>query len=231
MRYTRYDYKKKNNDVLNLTIVLVSVLVIAFILGTGIYSMLPKPDSNSANALKAGETKQNDPTATNVKFVMIQSGFFKTKGSAEELKNNLKNQVNPFTIVEGDSIRVMAGIFNEDENDKVIQLLNQNGLPNMKTIFEINKSDFCDAEIAEMISGNLKILTKLMEKDVAGYSTDNFKNWMAASIKDVDKKSKNYNLFQEYKNYINGFPQDLGKDKVEENYTFIYNALKKLTGK
>jgi hypothetical protein len=230
MRYTRYDYKKKNNDVLNLTIVLVSVLVIAFILGTGIYSILPKPDS-SANDSKAAETKQTDPAITNAKFIIIQSGFFKDKNYAEELKNKLKSQVIPFTIVEGDSIRILAGIFNEDENDKVIQLLNQNGLPNTKTISEVNKSDFCDAEIAEMISGNLKILTTVIGKDVTGYSTDNFKNWMAASIKDVDKKSKNYNLFQEYKNYINGLPKELGKDKVEENYTFIYNALKKLTGK
>lgn len=237
MKYTRYDYKKKNKDLLNLTIVLVSVLVIAFLLGTGIYSIFIKPVNDNKGTLipkmtestKSSEVENNTQEVNSIKFIAIQSGFFKSKENADVLKNSLKAQVIPFTITEGDSIRIIAGVFSEEDSERVIQNLNQNGIPNTKTIFDVNKNDLCNAEIAEIVSGNIKILTKLTEKDVSAVQTDDFKNWMTTSMQNVDAKSKNYSSLEEYKNYINGLPKELSKDKVEENYVFIYNLLKKIT--
>jgi hypothetical protein len=239
LRYTRYDYKKKNKELFNLVFVLVGVLVVAFVLGSGIYSIFLKPINNvgevlnikGAETIKVDESDKNSQVSNGIKFVGIQSGFFKQKENADALKKDLSNCVNPFTIEDGEGIRIMAGIFNEEDSEKVIQVLNQNGLPNTKIIFSINKADLCDAEIAEIISGNIKILTKLMEKEVSAVQTDDYKNWIAGSIENVDAKSKNYSSFEEYKNYITGLPKEFGKEKVEENYLYIYNLLKKISMK
>jgi hypothetical protein len=239
MKYTRYDFKKKKNDSLTLLILLISVLAAAFLLGTGISNMIMKQPNSSEQVPVPKNTSSPGPgnggaavvENTTTKFIVIQSGFFKNKESAEELKNKLKEQVIPFTIVEGDSIRVMAGIFSEEDSAKIIQLLNEKQIPTYKTIFEINKNELCEAEIAEVIKGNVKILNKLMEKDVASYDMSDFKNWIASSLKAADSKSKNYNVLEELKNYVNSLPKEIGKDKVEENYVFLYNTLKKVTGK
>lgn len=236
MKYTRYDYKKKKNDSLMLLIVLISVLIAAFLFGTGISNMIIKQPSDgkvSAPQNTNSPTPDNGAAAENTtaKFIVIQSGFFKNKVYADELKNKLKDQVIPFTIVEGDSIRVMAGVFNEEESTQVIQLLNEKQITNTKTVFEVSKKELCDAEIAEIVKGNIKILNKLMEKDVTSVDTDDFKKWILTSLKAVDANSKNYNLLEELKNYVNSLPKELGKDKVEENYVFLYNTMKKVTGK
>jgi hypothetical protein len=243
LRYTRYDYRKKNKELFNLIVVLVGVLIVAFVLGSGIYSLFLKPINNLGENLNIKQTDNvkldevdgnsqisNTTNGSNtIKFVVIQSGFFKQKENAEALKRELNNYVNSFVIEDGEGIRIMSGIFSEEDSEKIIQVLNQNGLPNTKVIFNVNKGDLCDAEIAEIINGNIKILTKLMEKEVSAVQTDDYKNWITASIESVDVKSKNYSSFEEYKAYIAGLPKEFGKEKAEENYIYIYNLLKKIS--
>jgi hypothetical protein len=239
MKYTRYDYKKKKNDSVTLLIVLVSVLVVAFLLGTGIMTLISQKGTSGQN-VSAPESAKTSPSnkeqasvveSSSVRLVAIQTGVFKNKENAETLKNKLKEQVIPFTIVEGDNIKILGGIFSEEDGAKVQQALNEKQIQNAKIVFEINKGELCDAEIAEIAQGYIKILSKLKESNVTAVQTDDFKKWISTSLKPVEANSKNYAVLDELKKYIEALPQEIGKDKVEENYVFLYNTLKKATGK
>lgn len=255
MKYTRYDYRKKKSDSFTLLIILVSVLVIAYLLGTGLSSMFIRRSNapaevseqkSSEKTTDVSEEKSNAKTDEKteqegqvkqpenqsqlggvIKFVCIQNGVFQKKENADELKSKLKEYTIPFIINDGDKNYVMSGILHEEESEKFISTLIENNIPNIKKVFEIDKSDACNAEIGEIISGYIKILNKLGEKDVTAVHTEDFKKWMN-SLQAVEEKSKNYNILEELKKYINGLPNELSKQKLEENYIKVYTILKKL---
>jgi hypothetical protein len=258
MKYTRYDYRKKRNDSFTLIIVLISVLVIAYLLGTGLSSLFirrsnaaadvseqknpekttnvsqekasektnEKVDNKAKQEGQANQLEKQSQVGGVIKFVCVQNGVFSKQKNADEFKNKLKEYTIPFIVNDGDKIYVMSTILHEEESEKFMNMLTESDIPNLKKVFEIDKSDVCNAEIAEIISGYIKILNKLGEKDVTAVHTEDFKKWMN-SLQAVEEKSKNYNILEELKKYINGLPNELSKQKLEENYVKVYTILKK----
>lgn len=245
MKYTRYDFRKKRTDMTPLVVMLISILLVAFALGTGLSKVILKgtsssnfnklPDKTATNNSGNKENQSNNGTVksenVNIKFIGVQCGVYEKKENADDEKNKLKAVVAPFSVEDGNRIRVMAGIFLEEEANSCIKLLNEKGFQTNKNIIEINKSDLCDAEIAEIISSNIQIINKLFQKDVSGYQTEKFKKWINSDLPAVDQKSKNFVVLEELKKYENSLPEQMNKDKIEENYIYIYNTLKKTAGK
>jgi hypothetical protein len=108
-----------------------------------------------------------------------------------------------------------------------MKLLTEKGIENSKMSFSIDSSDNCDDEIVEIINANIQILTKLSEQNVKSIQTDSLKSW-CASLKAVDKGSRNIMILDDLKLYINSFPKELTKEKAVENYVYLYNTLKKM---
>ena len=106
--------------------------------------------------------------------------------------------------------------------------LGEKNISPSKMTFEVNNNSECMAEISAIIDANLKVLTKLMDKTVQSYKTEELKKY-CANQKAVDKSSTNYNELNELKEYIKNLPPELTKEKAAENYVFIYNILKKVT--
>ena len=228
MKYTRYNYKNKKNDMLILFGTLLFIVVTSVLLGTLLSNMFIK-DSKTIknNTIGPGVEANKNAEITSIKFIALQCGYFEQKENAEELKNKIKNLVVPFSIVDNNKIRIMAGIYDEKEAANVIKTLKDNNIDSAKMVFEIAKSDGCNSEIIEIINAKIEVLTKLKEKDVKSIKIEDLKKW-TSSLKDVDKNSKNYSVLDALKKYINELPNELTKDKVESIYIYLYDILYKL---
>lgn len=231
MKYTRFDLKKKNNNSAYFVCCVVGILLSAFVLGTIISKVISKGTwPNTIVNLKSANTKNLDQPQISkkvVKYIAVQGGMYANKDNAEVEKKLLSSYGTPFEIIDGNNTRVFIGIYDETNVENIVKVLNANNVPNSKMTFELNTKDVCDAEISEIINGNLQIVNKLSDKDVKGIQTDELKKW-CSQLKDVDKSSKNISTFNELREYINSMPKEMQKDKIEENYKTIYAILKKV---
>lgn len=242
MKYTRYDIKKRNKDNYALFIVLFSVLIASYVLGSGLSNLFiknPKPKATDDKSGKIssdvaqGTGKESTPLKvenTTVRFVCIQNGLFENKDNAEVLKNRVKEVLNPFNIIEENKTRVLGGIYKETDVQKYIQLLEGKGIESSTIKFEVKKNDKCDAEIVEITNGYVEILSKLLEKDVKSIQTASFKQYVN-SLEEVENTSKNYSILSDLKKHVGALPEAITKEKVEENYVYLFGVLKKMSGK
>jgi hypothetical protein len=235
MKYTRYDMKKRKNNNYVFALILVSTIVFAFVIGT-VFSKFFLKNSNfnepkvksPSNAVNVSNNNSEEKKV--IKYIAVQGGKFAKSEYLENARNTLKSYGNPFTIKEEDGTRVFLGIYSEQDAVNVIKTLTDNSIANSKMTFQVtvSSSDACNDEIVKLIDGELGILSILSDKSVKSYITDEFKRW-CSQLKEVDKKSKNIDVLNELKAQANSLPNELGKDKSEECYIFIYNTLKKLT--
>lgn len=99
-------------------------------------------------------------------------------------------------------------------------------IPNSKFSYKIENDGLCNAEIGEIINANITILNRLCENNVKAVQTKDLKAWCKA-LKQVDKKSKEYDTLENLKKYINAMPDEISKDKANINYQFLFTTLKK----
>jgi hypothetical protein len=242
VRYTRYNYKppRKNN---NFTMVIILTLIAAIALGTIFSKLLPK--SNSANtgvedkADKVGVEKESgvskdsvDVTKviaeTNIKdYIAIQCGVFSNKENALVLKNSLMEFGTPFIIEEDNLNRVLFGIYPKIGIDNITKELKDRKIEYVKINFQLIGRDVTSAQINEMINADIEILNKLSEKDTKSVQTVEFKKWLN-SLEGAEEKSSKYNAMTEIKTYLNAMPEELKKEKTENEYIYIYKFIKKL---
>lgn len=234
MKYTRYNIKSNKKDKFLFSFIVISILIIAFLIGTIISNAFIKKEGTTLVDLKkvpSVESGKNNNAAGNEgtieKYLLIQFGMFKNKSYADELKSQIASKQNVYYIQDGDKIRVINGIFMEEDGDKIIKNLNSTKLQNSKMSLQIEKKDLCNTEIAEMVNAYISILDKLSEKDIKGIQTDKLKKWLQ-NVKVPTKDSKNYSTFIELKNNMNNMPKQLTKTNMQMSYQFLYKILKEV---
>lgn len=240
MKYTRYDFKRKNDN-RSFILIMLLVFLLAFVFGTAIFKLLMKNnDISSAGVNKTSNitNSKNEDNAVNnsdtngklAKFIVVQGGIYQNKENVEVEKNILVQYGTPFTVIEDNKTRVFLGIYTESQGEQVMKLLMDQKVDNSKMVFTINKNDLCDTEISEIINANIQILNKLSEKGVKAIQTDELKKW-CSSLEKVDSDSKNIAILNDIKDHVNKMPKELAKDKIAENYIYIYDILKKMNFK
>lgn len=242
MKYTRYNpKKKKENDGLKFLFVLILIVFAAFLIGTLMYRVLikenidgghrtPKPiteEIKQENQKKDDNNGEAEKSSTEFKFYGIQCGVFANKNNADELSTKLKSAYNVFYGEEDSKYRVLVGIYEGDDGMKILDALKGEGYSVAKVSLELNVKDVCDAEIGEMIRANLKLLNKLDEKDVKSVETKDLKEWIN-TLKEVDKNSKNFEVFKETKEFIGSLPDNLSRENSGDNYAKIFSVIKKI---
>jgi hypothetical protein len=235
MKYTRYDYKRKKEDKTMVIVMFVSIVLAAVLLGTALSSLFIKdtgtkaPVENNIEETITDTIQQpnKEGNILPVKFVIVQSGYYGVRENADKQKEKVKSVMNPFTIEEDGKFRVLAGIFNESEYEMVLKKMTDNGLDNAKITYEVNTEEESTYLITEIIKGHLKILTTLTESNVTAVKTGEFKTWLTP-LSAENEKDKTYTTLQEYKSFLNALPDEIVKEKVEENYTYIYEVIKKI---
>lgn len=231
MRYTRYDIRKKNKRSI-LPIIGILILATAFIIGSLISNYLIK-DSKALKEASKTNTQVNQETESVNKgkdndcliFETVQCGIFNNKDNIAAEKNILQDYGACFTIDDTVGTRVFLGIYPQANADTISKTLTDKGIENVKASFRIDKSNLCDAEIAEIINANLQVLNRLSEKNVKTIKTDDLKKWIS-TLKTVDKNSKNYKTLTDLINYTNSLQSELSKEKISDCYIKLYNTLK-----
>lgn len=232
MKYTRYDLRRKKSENTLIILVFLSVLLVAFLLGTFISNLFMKkasvanitpPASSDVGTVNTGKNKSS-------KFIVIQGGKFAKIENIEKEKKLFVDFGTPFTIQDQDGTRVLLGIYNESESLKIINDLKSKNIDNSKITFELKLDNLCSEEIAAIVNAELEIINKLSDKGIKSIQTDDLKNW-TNSLEKVDSKDSNKSILEEYKTHINALPKDLNNDNTVNIEIYIYNLLKKLTSK
>lgn len=238
MKYTRYDLKQKN-DGKSFFLIVVSILIFAFFFATVIFKIFTGNGSLTNKASSAADTQVNNQTKKGSqnsnavpddqksgKFIVVQGGIYTDKSNAEQEKNVLKQYGMPFSVTEQDKTRVLLGIYNEKTGKDIAASLTEQKVDNSKIVFSIDEDSPCNTQIVELVNAYIQVLNKISEKNVEAVQTSELKKW--TNSLDKVKDGKNLNALNEIKSYINKLPDKISKDKVEENYIYVYNFLNKV---
>ena len=227
MKYTRYNLKKKNGKGIKFTLVVFSILLLSILIG----AMMLKGNKGTTKVDSKDLLPIVNKNKTPIRYIAIQGGLYKTKEYADETKKLLEGYGNPFIIIEADKkMRVLLGIYSEEEAAKQIKILTDKSIVPSKMTFEIPQLNLCDAEIMEIINGYFQIISNASDAKVSSVFTADFKKW-CLELKDVDSSSKNIATLKDLKNNVNNLPKEISKDKLSDSYIYIYNTLSKFTVK
>ena len=233
MRYTRYNIKKRRKNNKAFFVILIVILMTSFFIGTLISNIFLKDRVSNLNTSnnkkdsfynKSKEEEKGKP----ISFVLFQCGVFENSDNAKAMIDILKNIGYPYMIEDGSKKRIFFGIFNKEKEKEIEELLSKNGVNYNKAYFNIENNNLGSTELGEMINANIKIIDKLYEKEVKAFQTAELKKWVN-SLKTVEKNNKYITLVNEYKEYINKLPENIDKNKISDNYAYIYKILKKYT--
>lgn len=195
------------------------VLIIAFLFATVINNVFIKTNLSNKKNINKGNISYDKAS-----YVVLQCGIYKNKDSIPNVQKSLSDYGNSFVVQSDGNNKVILGIYNKPDGDKLQSTLKKNGVDNIEKSFNFVERDTCDKEIVEMINADITILNKLSDKNVMGVQTKEIKKWVN-SLQKVDSKSKNYKVFMQLEKYIQSLPEEITKDKAAENYTFLYNLL------
>lgn len=231
MKYTRYDLKRKSKNT-ELVILLIGILLTSVFLGTILSHLFitnsgKVPITDSSKQSNSADNKNQVVNHSPEKFIIIQSGLYSVKKTAEEQNERLKQIINPFMVEEDGKFRVLAGIYTEQDYDEIMKKMTDKKLDNFKITYEVSADEQATYELTEIIKAHLQHLTNLTKPNVSSVKTESFKTWLL-TLPNVEKNCKNYSLLEEYKKYINFLPAEEKREKAGENYVFIYNILKKI---
>ena len=242
MRYTRYNYKPPRKSS-NFIIVIILTLVAAVALGTIFSKLLPKNNNLNTEvqdkATEVGLEKESKIdkesvdvskviAESNIKdYVAIQCGVFSKKENALLLKKNLMKFGAPFIIEEDNLNRVFLGIYPKHNVDSIMGQLNENKIDYVKINYQLIGKDTASVQINEMVNADIEILNRLSEKDTKAIQTVEFKKWLN-SLEGAEEKSESYAYMAEIKSYLTALPEEIKREKTEEEYIYIYKFINKL---
>lgn len=228
IKYTRYDLKKKRKSNFLFVAIIVSILLLALIVGSAFFKAFIKEHSVNAVKNENSKAKEEIPIKTKEqRFIAIQGGLFKNKEYLESNKNKLRAFGEPFCIEEDRGNRVFIGIYEEKEGELMTTKLKEKNIDSSKMTFIIKTENQCDSEISEILKTYIKILYRFNEKDIKSIKIKEFKSW-CKGLESSDKKYKNLNIRKELKDHINKLPDELHKENVSGEYIFIFKTLNRI---
>lgn len=224
MRYTKYKYKKKSNGMNFLTsmvMMLVGTMAIGLIMGTLIFNTFF--DTKDTKPIDTSQQVVSEEKSEKQVFSSIQCGYFSKEENANNVLATLGNSYNSFVVKDEEKFRVLAGVFTEEEAEKVLVELKGKEIDAAKIKFILDEGDKVQEQISAITSGYFEILTTLKDKEVKFVDTSEFKTWTKAlpEITEGDKKE----VVVELKNHIEELPAELKNENLTKELEYIYTIL------
>ena len=194
-------------------------------------------NNNKENITENGESnnkeiKSSDNNAVNnntMEFYALQYGVFKSEDNAKKLLDSLKNNISAFIVKEGDTFKVISGVYLSSSINEIMDKNKSMGIEFSRVKLSVDLQEDAMHEIAKITDGSLKILNKFNDEKVKSINTDDLKKWMGKLNEDKEiNKSPNHDILVELKSYINNLPKEINRDNINENYKYIYTFLKKI---
>lgn len=173
-----------------------------------------------ANTDIVSETTQG---TINTSFMAIQCGYFAQEVNAKEVFNKVANEYGAFIYNDADKFKVLAGVYDSDEGQVVIDRLTASGIECAKVEFNLNIGSTIENQIAGIYDGYLEILATAFKDDVKSVDTTDFKEWVSKldDIKEGDK----YEVLSDLKKHINELGAEINKENVSSEIQYLYKVL------
>lgn len=234
MKYTKYQYKKKNNGIKLLTSLLMTTLAaisIGLLAAWLLLKVVPNIDSLKAVNNKP-QIEENNSSGTSEKeelenFSLIQCGYFSKEENAKQVLNKIDGEFNSFIVKDVDGkYRVIAGITKEENSSTIMQKLKEKGIENIKVNLSLNKNDDIQNQISAITAGYLEILDTAGKEEVKEINTSDFKTW----TKELDQISEGngIDVLKEYKEHIEALPESINNKNIISELEYIYSILSKI---
>ena len=235
MKYTKYQYKKKNNGIKLLTSLLMttlSAISIGLLAAWLLLKVIPNIDGlkevNSTPQIEENNNKENTSSNEEVeRFTLIQCGYFSKEENAKQVLNGMNSDFNSFIVKDAEGkYRVLAGITTEENSSTLMQKLKEKGIENIKVNLDLNKNDEVENQISAITAGYLEILDTAGKEEVKEVNTSDFKKWTndLEEISDSDK----IEVLKEYKEHIKALPESINKNNIVSELEYIYSILRKI---
>jgi putative uncharacterized protein (fragment) len=235
MKYTKYQYKKKNNGIKLLTSLLMttlSAISIGLLAAWLLLKVIPNIDGlkevNSTPQIEENNNKENTSSNEEVeRFTLIQCGYFSKEENAKQVLNGMNSDFNSFIVKDAEGkYRVLAGITTEENSSTLMQKLKEKGIENIKVNLDLNKNDEVENQISAITAGYLEILDTAGKEEVKEVNTSDFKKWTndLEEISDSDK----IEVLKEYKEHIKALPESINKNNIVSELEYIYSILSKI---
>ena len=232
MKYTKYQYKKKNNGIKLLTSLLMTTLS-AISIGLLAAWLLLKIVPNF-NGLKDVNTRpqieENTNTSENMdieSFSLIQCGYFSKEENAKQVLEKISDNFNSFIVKDAEGkYKVLAGITKAENSSVVMDKLNASGIDNIKINLDLNKNDKVENQISAITSGYLEILDTVGKEEVKEVNTSDFKVW----TNDLEEiaEGNSIDILKEYKEHIKVLPESINKENIVSELEYIYSILSRI---
>lgn len=223
MRYTRYDFKKKNNDHVFFICVII-IFLLSFFIGTGVFKLIfggnGLKEKSSSTQMKAGDKAASQ---SHFKYFVVQCGVLEKEENAQAILSKISSIGNPFIVKDGKYYKVIYGIVSEKDYAGSEKLLKSNNIDMSRKDISLGDNE-CDTEIRKIIDAYLEIVSKLQSNEI---QTKKLKEW-CQKLDKVDKSYNNYAVLNEFKNYTNKVPDKIDKNYIKNLNLFLYDELKKI---
>lgn len=217
MSYTRYDYRKKGKK----NFIIYSIVIIfSMIIGTVIFKFLLLGRTELIKNNKIGNNLNND-VKENISFGIIQCGLFSSEENANEVLNNISSDFQKVLVKSDDKYKVIAGIYSKENINEKLSLLSNQQVENFNINCVLNNNDSNEKIISKIIEAYLKVIDTVNEKDVEGYNTTKFKEWVF-EVSSNCKEEENLNKLLEN---ITSLPEEYKKENISDSINFLYNFL------
>lgn len=235
MKYTKYQYKKKNNGIKLLTSLLMttlSAISIGLLAAWLLLKVIPNIDGlkevNSTPQIEENNNKENTSSNEEVeRFSLIQCGYFSKEENAKQVLNGMNSDFNSFIVKDAEGkYRVLAGITTEENSSTLMQKLKEKGIENIKVNLDLNKNDEVENQISAITAGYLEILDAAGKEEVKEVNTSDFKKW-TNDLKEISDSDK-IEVLKEYKEHIKALPESINKNNIVSELEYIYSILSKI---
>ena len=223
MRYTRYNYKKKNGWGFLLWLLLIIMLALA--IGVTIFKMFfnDKNVEDSLSIFNQDNKQQEVVTEENSSvFKIIQCGLFTKEENAKETLNTLPSSMTGFIVQDEGKFKVMAGIYSDEDSAKKVEDLTNVSISSFGIKCAIPKTSADNKVEVQIIEGLLQIVNKFEESNVKSVKTSEFKKWTEETVSNVKNNSEELGGLIKF---INELPDEYTKKNVQESKEFLYKLL------
>lgn len=180
-------------------------------------------DGKAAEVANTDIVSETTQGTINTSFMAIQCGYFAQEVNAKEVFNKVANEYGAFIYNDADKFKVLAGVYDSDEGQVVIDRLTASGIECAKVEFNLNSGSTIENQIAGIYDGYLEILATAFKDDVKSVDTTDFKGWVSKldDIKEGDK----YEVLSDLKKHINELGAEINKENVSNEIQYLYKVL------
>lgn len=231
MKYTKYNYRKKNEGMKFFASILITTAIAISIGGAGAWAIIKfLPDSfdlDTEPIVNTNNEAEVNQGLKEISFYLIQCGYFSKEENANQILAKIKSDFNSFIVKdEAEKFKVIAAITKEEESTEILSKLNGKNIENAKFKVSLNEGNLDENQLAAIMGGHLEILNTAYKADVKEVTTTDFKEWLN-SLEEVSEGDYT-ELLSEYKNHVKNMPEKINKENIASENEYIYTILSKI---